>query len=96
MAKTLVLKTIKVQEGAPETNYKEFIKACVNYVKAGDGVTAEDQRKRLRILDAVEASGEELTLEDADAANLKDLVSKMIWSLVSPALVQFCDDVAAM
>ena len=96
MAKTLELKTIKVQEAAPETNYKEFIKACVNYVVIGEGVTAEEQRKRIRILDAVEASGEELVLEDVDAATLKGLVAKMVWSLVSPALVQFCDDVAAM
>ncbi len=92
--KTLELKSFTI-EGAKETTYKDLIKACVNNV-GQQGATMEEQRKRMRILDALESSDTSLELEDADANLLKGLVQSMQWAIVNKNLVEFGDAVEKM
>jgi hypothetical protein len=86
---------IEVGEKKITAPTKEWVHACVVNIPNG-GIGVEDQRKRLRILDALDKSEEVLELEDADAAELKSLVSAMKWVIVNKHVVKFCDDVANM
>lgn len=102
--KTIELKTITVSgnpEDQRELDYLEVIRGIAN--APGDPQTPvrlDEQRRRLRILDALDAvkptpkTGKRtLKLEDADAKVLADLVEKFPWGMVGRGIVTFCDDV---
>lgn len=82
--------------GIEDQTYKHLVIACLNHVNPQIGINIEEQRKRMRILDAVEKANDELVLEDADAEILKGLVNAMPWAVVKKEIVQFSDDVSAM
>lgn len=73
--------------------------ACVNRVPQG-GINLDEQRNRLRVLDAVDAAtaGEApyIALEDADAKTLQRCVTGMQWAVVNRSVVAFADAVANM
>lgn len=95
MSKVLEIKNIKL--GNNESNYKELITASLNFVPQEKGLKIDEQRKRLRILEALEKSdGVTLTLEDADAETLVALIDSMVWAIFSKDIVQFTDDIKAM
>ena len=91
--KAITLTTFKLEEA--EIKEKDLAKACVNQV-GERGLSADDIRKRLRILDAIDKDTTEVSLEDADAEELKKLVAAMQWRVVHPGVVAFCDKVAAL
>lgn len=91
--KTLNLKVFKV--GEQEMTYKELVKMCVNN-PLKEGFTADDMRKRQRVLDALDLAGDSLLLEDADSDLLKHCVAEMRWTLVNKDLLEFCDSVKAL
>lgn len=80
-----------------KSTYKDFIIACLNFVQQDKGIKIDEQRKRIRILDAVEnANGLDIIFEDADAAELTVLVDNMVWAIFSKDVVAFVDDVKNM
>jgi hypothetical protein len=92
--KTIKLKTLKHQD--VDMPYADMIKGVVNGVDPREGVTVDDMKKRLRIVTALEnAKGDTLKLEDADYDLLAQKVRANKWAMVSPAIVEFCDDIAA-
>lgn len=89
------MKTIHLREHATFPTAALIREVCN---KTTAGLTIEDIRARLRVIDALEkCKGKVLLLEDADHATLQDAIKKMdgAWGVVSPEIVQFADDVAA-
>lgn len=93
--KTIKLKSLP-QEGGPDFEYAQIIRQVVNLVDPQKGgLSVEDMKKRLRIIDALDKAKTSLDLEDADYDTLAGLVSGFRWAIVSPLIVEFCEDVAA-
>tara|TARA_R110002153_G_scaffold274298_2_gene448208 strand:- start:28695 stop:29018 length:324 start_codon:yes stop_codon:yes gene_type:complete len=80
-------------------SYLELIRACTNATPQGKPVMLDDQRKRVRILNKLDALGDatptELLLEDADAATLTVCITEMPWAIVSKDILTFADTVIA-
>ena len=100
MSKKLELKVITLnEEGAPEQTikYEDLIKNSVNYIsREQGGLNVEQQRQRIKILDALEKAKGTLELEDSDASILQQLVKDTKWLVVNKGIIQFADDVSAM
>lgn len=57
------------------------------------GVSIDEMRKGIRVLDALDAAGDVLELEDADWQHLKTKTEAMPWGMVDRRILQFVDDV---
>jgi len=57
------------------------------------GATIDEMRRGIRVLDALDAADEVLTLEDADWEFLVQKVERMPWAQVDRRFVEFYDDV---
>jgi hypothetical protein len=57
------------------------------------GVGMDEMRKGIRVLDALDAAGQTLLLEDADYDHLKTKTERMSWGLVDRRVLTFIDDV---
>lgn len=71
-----------------------LLSVCVSEPPPGQAIKADDMRARIRVLDAIDAAGDVLALEDADAALMQRCVAQMTWKVVHRDIVRFCDDVA--
>lgn len=82
------------KEGDP-VPYAALIRNCLNATEPNKPIMLDEQRKRVRVLDALEAAGDEvfMMLEDADAKVLEECVRKMPWAMLSPGIVEFSDSV---
>lgn len=61
---------------------------------AAGGMNVAQMRSRIRILDAADGvKGNELLLEDADHATLKDAINATAWSVAHPKLLAILDDI---
>lgn len=82
---------------AESTTTAELMADVARYagVREQGGATIEDQRRRFRILNAVEGlnPGTEIRLEDADAAELKKLATVMRWGWVDAAFNTFTEQI---
>ena len=83
--------------GAPETTYADMCKTAINNVPR-EGFTVDEMRKRLRIMDAIEAAKDQdlITVEDADIAVLKHCVAEIRWIRLDKAIVEFVDYIQAI
>ena len=96
------LKNIRVfpdSEDSKET-YADLVCVCVSYANPQKGITIDEQRKRMRILEVVENATtppeSDMQFEDSDADLLKALVKAYPWGIVKKEIVQFGDAVEAM
>lgn len=91
--KTITLGVAKI--GKEDLPYEALIRQCVNATQPNQPISLDEQRRRLRILDALDALDEadNLVLEDEDAKHLAKLVETMPWAFVNKAFVTFSDDV---
>lgn len=79
-----------------KTTYSDLLKVIINSVPQ-QGLTIGEQRDRIKLLNKVEAEAEEdMLLEEAEANQLKAMVSEHKWAIVSKELVVFGDDVENM
>lgn len=69
-------------------DYAYLISVCVNEV-GKNGISINDMRKRLRILERL--NSEYIELEDADFNLLVTLVNEMIYAKVNKEIVEFTD-----
>lgn len=72
-----------------------LLRACLYQMPQG-GFPLEVQRKRLRVLGAIdlaEKSGKDIQLEDADFDTAKECVRAMAWGVLSEGIVKFCEAV---
>ncbi|MCK9601677.1 MAG: hypothetical protein M0R37_14630 [Bacteroidales bacterium] len=76
--------------------YSDLVAAVANFMPPQSGLVSSEISKRLRLLDVADKGGEELSFEDSDAENLKELTAKMTWAVISRDIVDFSDAVAAM
>lgn len=68
--------------------YSDFCKICIENVWQW-GIRLDEQRKRIRVLDALEKK--EIILEDADFDILKICVETMTWAVIHKDIVKFSD-----
>lgn len=72
-----------------------LLRACLYEVPQG-GFPLEVQRKRLRVLGAIELAeknGKDIQLEDADFNTAKECVRAMAWGVLSKGIVEFSEAV---
>ena len=60
------------------------------------GITIEEMRQSLRVLDAIEKSNGTLELEDADYEHLKAKLLAMPWGVVDRRIMTLVDDVTGV
>jgi len=88
--KSLDNKQTDIQPNESRLTYGDLIKSCLDNPPDG-GFTRDDIRKRDRIETAVDNGKKEIELEDADADNLKQIVSQMTWGIRHKDLIDFHD-----
>lgn len=96
--KVIKLKSVKLSQNPDEdpVGYGDLIRTIVRGIDVREGADIEDIKKRLRIIDALDATKDDtLKLEDADAEYLVGKVKANKWAIVSPGIVQFHDDIVA-
>lgn len=97
--KVIKNKTFAVLLAGRETkmSYRGMIFAAADYIDPrSGGLTISEQRRRLRIMDAVEAEHDdpdEIRLEDADALTVVALLNAMRWNVISQEIVDACEEI---
>lgn len=88
--------TITVHGNPVQTSYRELIALAVQAVPPGSGgIQVDEIRRRIRVIDALEALEPDVTvlhLEDADYEKLVACVKAMPWNSTDRAILKFCDD----
>lgn len=88
------MKSIPLRDEAPFKSI-EVITLVVKQPVQGQGINADDMRRRVRLLDALEkADGDSLLLEDADHAVLVRLINGFQFGTADRRLLQIIDDIA--
>jgi len=87
--------TTKINGQDVKISYKELVESCLKQV-GREGINAVEMERRINIVKVLRAAKNKLSLEDADAVALKELVEKMPWSVVDEAVLEFCKDVKKM
>lgn len=90
------MKTIKL-ESSTETHQGQKIKfddkknltEIVN--TPVEGITVEQMRQRIKLLDKIESSESDLSLEDAEFEQLKSIIEKYKFGIVSKHLLSLCE-----
>lgn len=96
MAKTIELKIIGDKKSGI-FNYSELIRAIVQSpTNPQQGLTVEDVRKAVRVLDALDKSKGKLELEDADYEILKTKLENFKFGIAHKNLLTFIDDILAV
>lgn len=82
---------------AIEATYVAFARSCLDNPPQG-GFTLDEQRKRLRVLDALDGVAEDgvVVLEDGDAEKLQECVKAMRWAMMAKPILEFAEAVADM
>jgi hypothetical protein len=87
------LRTVQI-ENAPDFEYAEAIRTVIRQpLDSQRGVSIDEMRRGIRILDKLDASTDILELEDADYDHLKAKVEVMQWGMVERNLLDFIDTV---
>lgn len=92
--KQIPLLVVVQTDNASELNYAEAIRTVIRQpLDQQRGVSIEEMRKGIRILDKLDASTSYLELEDADWEHLKAKIEAMQWGMVDRHLLEFIDAV---
>lgn len=100
--KVLINKELTIHQNGKSIDYKQLIRNCLDNVPTSPttgaplGFTRSDMRDRDRIEMAIDKSDDEIKLEDADAVNLKNLVSSMRWAMRHKEILEFTEAVEEM
>lgn len=93
--KTLANKQTEISNGKDgKITYADLTRICVNNIEKGLG--AEDMRKRISIIEAVEKAeedGADILLEDEHAKTLKVCANSAKFTVIHKDIVGFMDDV---
>jgi hypothetical protein len=91
--KKLTVKTFEFAESKEQPSTIDLVKACLKSPRR-DGFSVDDVRHRIRIEDACNAAKDNtISLEDADAKNLKAIVAEMRWAVSEKAIVDFHEQI---
>jgi hypothetical protein len=96
--KTVPLKTAKITDPAGnerEVNYADYIHAIMSSpADAGKGMTLDEIRKGLRVLNALEkGTNDSFQLEDADFEFMAARVKNSKFNFAHPTILQFVEDI---
>ena len=85
-------KMVPMVEGGPVSTYVDMCRTAVNNVPR-EGFAVEEMRRRLRILDCLEAAKDKETIEveDGDMVVLAQCVRDIRWIRLDKAIVDFVD-----
>jgi len=72
---------------------KEIVRRPLN---PQQGLTIEEMRQSIRVLDALDAANGTLELEDADYAHLVAKTKAMTWAVADRRLIQLYDEVVGL
>ena len=95
--KTIQLKILSTDDPQEKIDYKEVVEMIAKSPNTDTngrpvGLSIDEVRKGVRLLKAVEAAKEELSLEDADYNYLLTKAKSFKWAKSSENIVQFMDD----
>lgn len=92
------MKTIKLKDysnGGMKATTQSMLSQIIDHSGA-NGITTSEQRKRIKLLDILDAEYEkgsdEIQLEDADYSYLISLVDGMTWAISNSIVRQFIKD----
>jgi hypothetical protein len=86
------LRTIQATPESAPLVYADAIRQVIRQpLDPQRGVSIEEMRRGIRILDKLDAAGATLDLEDADWEHLKQKVEGMSWGMVDRHLLEFID-----
>lgn len=87
------LRTVQI-ENAPDFEYAEAVRMVIRQpLDTQRGVSIDEMRRGIRILDKLDAATDILELEDADYDHFKTKVEGMAWGMVDRNLMAFIDAV---
>ncbi len=95
------MKTLKVKKVIDDqTTNLDLVRICVNTIVPPKGITVDEMRIRMRILDVIAGYNEnenpEVNLEDADFALLKRLVAQQEWAIINKDILAFSDEIKSL
>jgi hypothetical protein len=92
--KRIAMKVYEGTDGQAEIRSAEILRNVVRQpLDRREGITIDEMRKSLRVLDAIDAANGTLELEDADWQLLHDKMVAMTWGVVDKRLVELYDAV---
>jgi hypothetical protein len=93
--KTIPLRELPGEPGTEPLRYSQVLGEVIRRpLDPRQGITLDEMRQSLRVLDALEVANGALELEDADYQHLKTKLLAMPWNLVDRRIVTLVDDVA--
>lgn len=87
--KTFENKETKIKNKDVNVTYKDLAHMCVNHVDPSKGMSGEEMRLTIRVIDSLQE--ESINLEDADADFLKQKVEEMKWAQAHKDILAFID-----
>lgn len=92
--KYIPLRTVEASENGTAVDYGDAIRTVIRQpLDQQRGVSIEEMRRGIRILDKLDGSTGTLELEDADYDHLKQKVEAMSWGMVDRNILDFIDTV---
>lgn len=88
------MKTLKLKE-LENFKYKEQLGAILGNAPT-DGLSIDEVRKSVKAIDVLKAATKEVNFEDEIAQYVKERVSKSKFTVATPQLVEFLDDIDKM
>lgn len=93
--KNIILKLTSIKEMDKEVSYVDLMKVCLNK-PVREGFSLSEMEARLKVLKKINEltpSEVSLSLEDAEAAKLKECVEAMVWGALHEDIVEFVNTV---
>ena len=94
MAKIIELKKLGQENEPGQLDYAAMIRVIIQSpTNPQQGLTVEDVRKAVRVLDALDKSKDKLELEDADYEVLKTKLDAFKFGFAHKNIITFVDDI---
>ena len=84
-------KTTEITNGEAKMTYAELALLCIKNINVQKGVTLEEMRQGIKVMDILESKPEVIELEDTDHSFLLQKIDAMQWAMYHKDIVAFCD-----
>jgi len=86
-------KKTEITNGESTMSYAQLAGVCIKNINPQKGLTLEEMRQGIKVMDILEKEPESIELEDADYNFLLQKVNTMPWAMYHKDVIAFADAV---
>lgn len=90
--KEIKLKVLDEKDQKDRLSYKEILLTMLKTPQSKEGLTIDDIRQSVKIMEKLEAAKDSIKLEDAEYLYLQNKIKNFKWAIAHKNIVQFIDD----